>query len=1351
MSKNRNLPENIIKLKNQFETGNNLIDYFLLCGCEPSILYKEKFFYNLSNDKDTNLNKLSEIIKPKILSKFPEFVDTCINEELLSYCFPYGFQPYYDDSGNKLMEEIFSVILDNNIFSSEYPQKYMTCLLFYENLAQFKELYDAIYKNKNNSISSIKPKNNDKYKYYFIPKSIVIISKYPYTTIYPQILNSIYNYFLSKEQQIPLEKIITNLVIEVPTAPRGLSYIDFTLINNEITLKRSNNNNLLLTDIDLKNFYCLLSLDVQIEILKHLLLGSKIIIFSENINHITEIMIAFLFLLFPFKYPFYVTSFLNRNNYNIIESVSPFFVGINEVYNPEFFNENDINIDGISLLIVDLDNNASEFVSPNPIPDFPSRLISKLIKKIKKIENKYIKSEKDNQEDDAENEEEEDEDNENEDPVEKFNKIYQKTFFIFICDIIKNYEQFLNMQYLKTEKNAKASINNLFNCDEFIKTRQSIESSFYEKFIYESQIFFDFIYRKMIPKNSQEIVDNLLVNDTMARIKNKTTFFKKVSTKFSESSEYIKKDRYDVPKLKELTEKEKIFIKNNIKDLNKKGQIIIEDSSLDISFKYILFPQLDFNIYFNNENANEYRSPPNFAEKIESINVDIISKSSIGQNNNRSLEMINYLYLTWLEVWAFTFSYMDNKEKHYRFNQLIEILNKVFHLDMDILNLIFDTLKRNSENDMILKLYQKIICLKINPSYFIYNIVSSIISKEQLNELNTNLNKISNDLFDDNNFKFKNCKKSPDLKRTFSSVEDNLEINKTLKIYSNFNCIKCREKINLINVCKNFSDIKNDILWVMCKCGQNNLPKITIKYGKELLRDNIYKTSYSDEIILYLPNNLKMNIKNTIMENFGTDLVVSEFRSQFKPLFWNFFWYCKIHQLDYEILLPYLNDIKKLRSIRYKNRAGEIFEIVYEDKYYEENMKKIDKYSENIYERFVNKSIQKKTIFINLSEINEINMNYIPGDEIAKQHNELNKSENIENVNNNDVQNNVEENANKINVEENENKINEEENKIENNNEEIKDDKNNEENLENQDGKEEEQKIENEDNNKEQEVVEEKEAVEKEGVAKGEGEGEIEGKGEGERTGEREAEVINESEEKNKEIEKEGEVKEVEVVLEKEEEQKEPEVEQEEKIEKIVEQKEPEVEQEEKIEIIEEQKEEQVEKEDEPKSEEEKNIELNIEKNENIEEEEQNDIKQEEIKEIQFKEKINSEQNDNNIEQKENPEINAEKEEEPKEECNIEDDAKEEDIKTNTNINIKKIIQPGNSQMLNMDAVNLQLKKIGKSALKKEPDNKNNLNYKLKKLEDQNSGQSTNPNVNSGETLIAELKKKLKKVGSTDV
>ena len=56
MSKNKNLSESIFKLKNQFESGNNLIDYFLVCGCDPSIIFSEKNLFNITGDKTANLN-----------------------------------------------------------------------------------------------------------------------------------------------------------------------------------------------------------------------------------------------------------------------------------------------------------------------------------------------------------------------------------------------------------------------------------------------------------------------------------------------------------------------------------------------------------------------------------------------------------------------------------------------------------------------------------------------------------------------------------------------------------------------------------------------------------------------------------------------------------------------------------------------------------------------------------------------------------------------------------------------------------------------------------------------------------------------------------------------------------------------------------------------------------------------------------------------------------------------------------------------------------------------------------------------------------------------------------------------
>ena len=103
MSKNKNLSESIFKLKNQFESGNNLIDYFLVCGCEPSIIFTEKNLFNITNDKTANLNNLANIIQLKMLTKNPEFDNENYNidDEILTYSFPFGSKPYYNDTEKK--------------------------------------------------------------------------------------------------------------------------------------------------------------------------------------------------------------------------------------------------------------------------------------------------------------------------------------------------------------------------------------------------------------------------------------------------------------------------------------------------------------------------------------------------------------------------------------------------------------------------------------------------------------------------------------------------------------------------------------------------------------------------------------------------------------------------------------------------------------------------------------------------------------------------------------------------------------------------------------------------------------------------------------------------------------------------------------------------------------------------------------------------------------------------------------------------------------------------------------------------------------------------------------------------
>ena len=1008
------LPPNIKKLKEQLETGHNLVDHFLVCGIPPLTCLQD-ILYDYKNEKYEE--NFKENFKPIIISKFPEFDNSIdsIDDEIINYCFPDGFTPIITPSKG-IGGKIFSVILDNNLFSAEHPQKYLSCLLFYEKLSVYKDLKNKLEKKKDvldideieeteeneivgetqtkeekeegdTIINVIKSKSEDEIKEknekeinntinifastvvkdnnninqfgsqikeikglknttfveinkktflkrssfisennnVFIPKCICLISIHPYLNLFRKILQDIFQY-ISEPRDIPIEKIITNLIIEVPIPPRGLYSIDYILMEKTYTLEGCENNKIQVnTEIDLKKFNSNLDFKTKLEAIKHILLGSKILFFSKNLSSLCNTILSFLILLFPFKYPFQVTSYLHKDSYNILESISPFMIGINEHYKENFFDQNEITIDGMNIFIIDLDKKKSQLLTDEDFPNFPSKILSTLEKDIKSLESKYKKDESPNYKD--------------------FNKAYQNIFFEFFCEILRGYEDFLNMDYFKSSDQDKVtSIDTLFQCQKFIKTRNNSDVEFYKKFIDDSQLFADFIYKRMIPRNNQEIIDVLLVNETNIKLKNKQKYFgAKENTDFLDSHDYTPSNKYIVPIPRKLTNEEITNVKKVKSTLLDFGQNI--DDKDEIIFNYNLFPKLNFQIYCNNNNVNDYYPPPDYSEEIEAINSDLLSKSSIGQNINLSLEMKNNLYLAWLEVWAYTFWYVDKEERKYRFDQMLEMLDKVIHHEMNIFNLVFEVLDQENEQKMIVKLYQKILQLKVNPSTFIYNIISNRLDKEQIKELFEEMKAGKK-----TTLKFGGYDKKLFNKRTFLDKLDKPSlINKKLTFDKEFSCIDCGENINLLKLCQGFEGIKNDILWAPCKNGHYNLPKIKVNFGLEMFPfskkdNNNITTSITNEIVLHSPYNLKINIKNAVTTHYGNKLKVNDFKSSFNPLFWNFVWYGSIMRIDYDIILPYLKKIEQEKVIKtYINPNNDKIKLICDNNLFKGNIEKLSK------------------------------------------------------------------------------------------------------------------------------------------------------------------------------------------------------------------------------------------------------------------------------------------------------------------------------------------------------------------------------------------------------------------------
>jgi hypothetical protein len=1023
------LPENIKKLKESLETGHNLVDYFLVAGINP-INCENKLIYEFQNPN--YIEKFKEKIKPNIISKFPGFdnaIDT-IDEEIVNYCFPDGFEPILKNV-KSIDKKFFSVILDNNLFSAEHPQKFLTCLLFYEKVSDYKKLkytiegrsydrdpdcreeedemtkmrtIDETIDMKNASLADIKKTSilqkdeEDMHRSMlikrqnsvvsgevtsirnvFIPKCICLVSIYPFIKLYQRLLDIIYDY-ISQNREIPIEKIITNLIIEVPVPPKGLYSIVYTLVDKDFNLVNNENNKIQLAEISMKRFNNMIPFKDKLEALKHILLGSKLLIFSRDLNKICECELALLHLLFPFKYPFQVTSFLHKDNYSILESISPFIIGINESYTAEFFDNHEIAVDGMNILIIDLDKKRTELITDEEFPDFPSKIVGVLEKEIKLIEQKFKVNYSHTVPNNNMN-------NPNNDPnysvVKDFNTQYQNLFLNFFSELLKGYEECLNMDYFKqTDSDKVTSIDTLFKCEKFIKSHSS-DISFYQKFVDDSQLFADFIYKRMIPRNTQEIIDVLLINETIIKIKNKGKLLGKGHTDFLNSDQYEAKNKYVVPKPKELTNDEVKFLIQRKLDLKSQGQILTSNSENNkLLFKYYLFPELNFDIYCNNENVNDYITPPDYSEEMEALNIELISHSSIGQSINNALEMKNYLYLTWLEIWAFTFWYIDKDERPYRFNQMLDIIDKVIHHEMNIFNLMFDVLNQQNEHEMILNLYQKLLKKNINPSTFIYNIISNILDKDQIKELFD----IAKQQGVERDVKL-NVESINLNERTLQNNYDKSLISSKLKFENVFNCISCQQPINLYVVCQNFENIKNDILWVKCPnkdCGEYNLPKINVKFGLELFpsRKTLVKknvsTSITNEIVIHSPYNLKLNINNAVMTHYAGKLNIHNFKTKFSALFWNFIWYCYLHHLDYTIILPYLKNLEQSKEKAYNNPNNEILQITFNNELYKKNMvkmyeptaKKVDKETmKKMLKKMYKNLVEKKAISVEIQKV----------------------------------------------------------------------------------------------------------------------------------------------------------------------------------------------------------------------------------------------------------------------------------------------------------------------------------------------------------------------------------------------
>ena len=966
-------------LKNELNMAQTFCEYLLIIGIDPRISMRT---YLYDTDPNEILKFYSNEIKPEILSKYPPMKKNYINidNNIIDLCFPNGFN--LQEFTSKPEPETLTFLLDNYFYSIDYPHKYITCLKFYENLESYQELQNQLQKklginydgkipkydggasnvnrflddendreellgnlsydsNKSDELGGdiILKKKKDKLKNLYFPKIICLISLHPFYKEQELILKQLYNYYLSKEKKIiPLEKIILNILCNIPKPPNGLFEISYKFSNdgnennnNEVKIRRHKHNELKNIDFCINFMLSIFNIDNLLEIFKYSIYEIKTLIFSSEINNLCIFTNGILSLLYPFNYTFQVSSCIPSNAFDVLETISPYIFGINQQYKESFFNDNKIEINDVDIMIIDIDNKKLIFKIGNKenYPDLPRSYFKKLKSGIEDCikKQKSLNKVKNNEE----------------------NNLFSSIFFELFLSIMNEYSNYLNNDYfINKSKYKSSSIQGLFKVKEFINNHSSNEKNFVQKLV-NSQMFSDFIFKKMLPKNINDKMDILFFDENINKKNNDKIllFGKKKAIFFINSTEYQYKHVYNVPKVKELSLEEKnrysnknYKVKNLFLGQDIESELNSNTNEEDYIFNYILFPVLN-NDYFYAPNYDYHFST--MSNDIDRINTDILSKSHLSLIEGNDGGMLNYILLAYIEAWGYSYYYQLMDEKDHRFNQLISVLDRVYHHEIELFNIIFESLNKFQENEKILRLYERLLSYKITPNSFIYSIISKIIDKgknkrikdkEEEKEENDIQKMLNSSLLNTSNNKY-NIELQ---RRTFRDENEKNIFGDLVTFKTTQMCPECGKIIDIENISMNYKNMKKDSFWAQCPlCNKYILPHLTVKLGNDVNYSQNDKGVKSTRFILHSPYELKVNLKETINKNGYQYLDVENFKTKYPSLFWSCIWYFRLNKIDYDIILPYESNIFQSKINNSNNFQANIHSIIRNDKNKDKN------------------------------------------------------------------------------------------------------------------------------------------------------------------------------------------------------------------------------------------------------------------------------------------------------------------------------------------------------------------------------------------------------------------------------
>ena len=655
--KDSNAIDNSMKISEESTSCDTFIEYFYIFGARETTVRSELFYQNSLFTKPGYLTM-------QLLSKFPPYEKPNSNLDenvILNHCFPTGYNLYIMSQPNQFPKhECFHFNLDNlNSLGNSDKKLYFTCLLFYEPLSVYYEMFLRYKKHSKYAQNKIKPltsNQKDLIDKYYIPKVIVFSSFVPFPNEEKYLLTKLLAYAsgITKGVQnnivIPIEKVIEKLILGIPMPPKGKFYVTYKN-NNCIIPNTENDYDIKQRELNQYNYYSykmhlIFSFKIEeiIEIIKCLLSEIPILFFCKSKERLTNIFETFLFLLSPFEYQYPHVSILPDINAGIIEIAKTFAFGINyEWFEPDYSNEikekknyfqkMNINVFNKLIKIVDIDNrkitkyfvqnptqriiNFHDLGKENTKDDFslfiPSKVINHdakndsdkyelplhYISKFKKRLNEFLDNNKIKTSDCN---------------MALNRKIGEDHFYNLFVSIFQNYNKYLYNTLEETRRICKEitesnnydniPIEHLCKTSQFLKEFKAGDEQFLNVF-FQTKIFKNFMIRKYLNNKVDKFIF-LYFDETIISKRNRSFFKRKIKTEFLESKILQATHCYGVDTTKNFSQEEYIYLKEHQDNL-----VLYNQRFNGTLFRYYLFPKL----IYDNKYFQKLYMPPKFFDK----------------------------------------------------------------------------------------------------------------------------------------------------------------------------------------------------------------------------------------------------------------------------------------------------------------------------------------------------------------------------------------------------------------------------------------------------------------------------------------------------------------------------------------------------------------------------------------------------------------------------------------------------------------------------------------------------------------------------------------------------------------